>query len=119
MTVYDFITEIEKYYGKYDSDHRREVVREYLRLNIKENEINKLYLLTLENFSTQYGKVPDIAVFTRIINQYNDEHGEWYRYADGRVEWIGEGIGITKPDRERIDSPGVKRIEERTGQYTT
>ena len=78
----------------------------------------KLYRLTLENASSQYGKVPDIAVLKKIINKYNDEHGEWYRYENGHVEWLGEGIGIMKLGKGLIDSPGVKRIEERTGHDT-
>ena len=113
-----FIHAIEEYYGKYSNPYLRDTVRTYLSSEIKSDELPKLYRLTLENFSTQYGKVPDIAVFTRIINQYNNEHGEWYRFENGHVAWLGEGIGIVKPGKELIDSPGVKGIEERTGHDT-
>lgn len=118
MTSEEFINAIEQYYGKYENPYQKNVVLEYIRAEIVDEELPRLYRLTLEGASSQYGKVPDIAVLKKIITKYNDEHGEWYRFENGHVAWLGEGIGIAKPVKELIDSPGVKGIEEETGHDT-
>jgi hypothetical protein len=119
VTATDFIHEIEKYYGPYDNDHRRDVVCEYLTITFTEKELDKLYKLTVEQFSSKYKTVPDIAVFTDIVNRYNKANGEWYKYAGGKIEFLGEGIGVGKPEPAELDAPEVRRIEEGTGPDTT
>jgi hypothetical protein len=118
VTATDFIRLIEDYYGKYDNEKRREITQEYLAGNFSEKDLGKLYKATLLAYSSKWGKVPDIAVFTEVVHNYNQAHGEWYPYAGGKVEFLGEGIGITKDEPAEIDAPRVKRIEGKTGHDT-
>lgn len=116
MTSVDFIKEIEKFYGPYENAHRRSVICVWLEDNFTEQDLKKLYKVTLEGFSTQYGKVPDIAVFKELVYKYNKANGEWYRYAGGQIEFLGEGIGVGAGEKELL-TDGRKQIEN--GQEPT
>jgi hypothetical protein len=119
VTVDDFISLIEDYYGKYDNEKRREITREYLFDNFSGKDFAKLYKATLLEYSSKWGKVPDIAVFMEVVNNYNRANGEWYRYAGGTIEYLGDGIGVEKPGPEKISSPEVKQIGQKTGRNGT
>jgi hypothetical protein len=118
MTETDFVKEIEKYYGPYDNEHRREIVREYLKQTYTQPELNILYRLTIQEYSSKYKTVPDVAVFKDLTDQYNKANGEWYRYAGGHAEFLGQSIGINRKDRELLEDV-TNRIEDKTGQNST
>lgn len=113
MNAIDFVKEIEKYFGPYENEYRRGIVTIYLNDHFTEDDLDKLYKLTIEGFSSKYKTVPDVAVFRDLADKYNKARGEWYKYENGTVEYLGDGIGIHAPEKRELPG-GRQQIEKKT-----
>ena len=100
MTVQEFMDNIERYYGKYERVFLREDIKGFVEDNYSEAELPILLENIKTTFSTQYKTQPDIAIIESVKREYNKEHGQYYRYANGTVEYLGKGIGLTAPKRD-------------------
>ena len=87
MTYSDFIEAIEGYYGQYERETIKDMVRQYLQRYIPEASLPELYAETLKTVSTQYRSVPDIAVFETLTVGWDDKPGA-IEYKPGA--WIPE-----------------------------
>ena len=68
MTPEQFISAVIKYYGKYSSDFKRDMVLQYLREMKTDDYRAALFRLVLLNVSDRYGKAPDIASIEEVQN---------------------------------------------------
>jgi len=68
MTTDTFIKRIEGYYGVQYRPVQRPFITQYLELR-DERALDHLFGLVIKTFSSQYGKVPDIAVFEDLRNE--------------------------------------------------
>ncbi len=96
MNANKFMEEVERYYGAYpEGGYVKGMVFSYIR---KQPEATLEALLTclFKNFSSQYGKVPDIAAIEKI-REDNKETLDYlegnYTDHNGKVFWNGVRIG--------------------------
>ncbi len=66
MTVEHFIGHLQTYYGLEYSDGEKPYVLMYLR-DIDPAILRELVAVTMKNFSRQYGKLPDIECWERLL----------------------------------------------------
>jgi hypothetical protein len=93
MKASDFVTAIEKYYGKYSSEFKRTVVQEYAD-KISETERPIILRLLVEAVSDQYRSVPDVAAIRKVREENTEEiaqksGGIWRDELTGKY-WIGK-----------------------------
>ena len=102
MNAKEFVAKIEQYYGPYPEDFIKGMVFAYV-CKQPEDILAELLACLFKGFSSQYGKVPDIAAIEKIKNEngetlrrlggnYEDENGNIYR----------GGVRIGHYDRDRF-----------------
>jgi len=72
MTSQDFVASIEKYYGRYSTSFKREIVTEYIE-RIPVAERKPLLTVVLESISDQYKSVPDVAAIQKVRQENENE----------------------------------------------
>jgi len=123
MTSQDFVKGIERYYGAYGNEYKREVVEHFMR-RFDDDKVAAIYEQVLLYFSDQYGKVPDVAAIKRII----DEHEDDIKVKTGEIYQIGQDVfrgddrighydgGTFIPDLGPIQ--GTKLLAEYVAEFT-
>lgn len=95
MTASQFVTQVEEYYGKYENDFMRKMVQKYVS-GMDEQVLGVLLKQVMLSFSSQYGKVPDIAAIEKVLRDNKDAikagSGEIY-VENGTVYRNGEMLG--------------------------
>jgi len=107
LNLQDFIGRIESYYGAKYSAGQLPYIKTYLAERT-ERSLDFLFAETLKNFSSQYGRCPDVAIFDKLRGDIQDrlEHdadltapaitdtaGNEYVDAGEIVENLGAWIG--------------------------
>lgn len=87
-TYADFITEIEKRYGKYSEILKAELVI-YLPAKVRQSELQGLFWKIREEFSTQFKTPPDITMINKLlkISGYSIEAEalHWWKQLNDKV----------------------------------
>jgi len=71
MTMLDFITRIEGYYGAKYPAGQLPYVKTYLAEKT-DRALDFIFAETLKTFSSQFGKCPDIAIFEKLRSDIRD-----------------------------------------------
>ena len=125
MTEKEFVLAIQDYYGQYTSKIMLQEIKRWLdncRLDLE-----LLWHELIGDFSSQYGKVPDIAVLNNIVQGserlkrskhiYEDEngevwsHGQFVGHYDGGHYLPFYGMGVPKGVRQMDHTTPEKFIE--------
>ena len=79
MNVLQFMALIENYYGKYEREGKKDIVRQYLILKYgtESKELDVLYKRTLLEYSGKFRYAPDIAILEGVRRQLNAETDGW------------------------------------------
>ncbi len=88
MTSQDFVTSIERYYGAYATQFKKDMVAQYVE-NIPPAERSVLLRILVESVSDQYKSVPDIAAIIKVRMDNAEEiarksGGVWRDFLSGR-----------------------------------
>jgi len=71
MTIPDFISRIESYYGAKYSAGQLPYIKTYLAEK-SDRALDFIFAETLKTFSSQFGKCPDIAIFDKLKGGIQD-----------------------------------------------
>lgn len=120
MTVAEFIKAIQEYYGQYPKGQQKYIVK-YLS-GITEEQLDLLFEYVIESFSSKYGKVPDIAIFTEqmahvkyklVSIQLGKEREEYLKQEEEK-----EKRRIEYHDEQHYDIPAIlKATKEQMEEY--
>ena len=72
MTAQDFVVAIEKYYGKYSTSFKREIIMGYIE-GIPVAERRPLLMIVMESISDQFKSVPDLAAIQKVRSENENE----------------------------------------------
>jgi len=109
MTKESFLGTLEAYYGQKYPTVQAHFISLYLADRIP-RALDMLLSETLKSFSSQYGKLPDIAVFESLRKQVNDDLEADYAKADLTLPAIeGERErDLTDAEREQVSAALAK-----------
>lgn len=68
MTDIDFVKEIQDYYGEYPKGQKKAIGKYVVKKSARELDI--LYEVCLLDYSTRWGKPPDIAIFEELARKH-------------------------------------------------
>lgn len=93
MTPQVFLETVEKYYGKYATEFKRNIVAGYVQ-KIPAAERNVILAILIESVSDQYKSIPDVAAISKVRQENAEEiarkaGGVWRDMVTGKC-WIGE-----------------------------
>ncbi len=110
MTINDFESGLEKYYGKHQSQHVSKVTMKYVLSNYEENNYSSLMQAIMKSHPFNYG-FPDVAAIEEAQDKLWKKENKSLRKKKTSSQWAGDYEPLTDKEREEAAKEHEKFLE--------